>query len=50
MIVTKVSLTVAVPGAVTFSKQLCFKNSKNGEEVPVENIIVDKDGKVVRVP
>lgn len=27
MIDTKLSLTVAVPGAVPFSKQLCFKNN-----------------------
>lgn len=38
MIENKVRLTIVVPGATTFSKQLCFKNSKNGEEVPVENM------------
>lgn len=38
MIDTKVSLSVVVPGATSYSKQLCFKNSKNGEELPVENM------------
>lgn len=40
MTTTKVSLTIALPGSVMFSKQLCFKNStikdKNGKTVNVE--------------
>lgn len=33
---TKVSLSILVPGATMFSKQLCFKNSKNEHGISVE--------------
>lgn len=32
----KVSLSILVPGAKMFSKQLCFKNSKNEQGIMVE--------------